>query len=212
MDSTLPKRELLVSGVRVVQPTYPPVAVRELVANALIHQDFTISGAGPMIEIFSDRIEITNPGVPLISTQRFIDLPPRSRNENLAALMRRLGMCEERGSGIDKVIFAVEVAQLPAPEFRLTDQHTQVVLYGPVPLGEMSRGDRVRAAYQHAALQFVSNKSMTNASLRRRFALTASNAATASRIISDTIDAGFIRRADGDAGSRRHAKYVPFWA
>jgi len=68
---------------------YPEIAVRELVANALIHQDFSITGAGPMVEVFGDRVEITNPGEPLIDTLRFIDEPPRSRNEMLASLMRR---------------------------------------------------------------------------------------------------------------------------
>jgi predicted HTH transcriptional regulator len=83
---------------------YPPIAVRELVANALIHQDFSITGTGPMVEIFPDRIEITNPGVPLIDVQRLLDAPPQSRNDAFATTRRRLGICEERGSGIDKVI------------------------------------------------------------------------------------------------------------
>jgi len=73
------------------------------VANGLIHQDFTINGTGPTIEVFPDRIEITNTGTPLIDTLHFIDQPPRSRNEALAAMMRRLNICEERGSGIEKV-------------------------------------------------------------------------------------------------------------
>ena len=96
---------------------FPELAVRELVANALIHQDFFVTGAGPMVEIFDDRIEITNPGEPLVDTQRFVDTPPRSRNEALASLMRRFRICEERGSGIDKVVLQVELFQLPAPLF-----------------------------------------------------------------------------------------------
>ena len=83
-------------------------------ANALIHQDFSLTGTGPTVEIFADRIEVTNPGTPLIDTLRFIDEPPQSRNETLAATMRRLNICEERGSGIDKVISQVELYQLPA--------------------------------------------------------------------------------------------------
>jgi ATP-dependent DNA helicase RecG len=50
------------------------LAVRELVANAIIHQDFSLRGTGPMIEVFTDRMEITNPGVPLVQTERFLDL------------------------------------------------------------------------------------------------------------------------------------------
>lgn len=84
--------------------------MRELVANALMHQDFFVTGAGPMVEIFEDRIEITNPGEPLVDTERFVDTPPKSRNEALASLMRRFRICEERGSGIDKVVFQVELS------------------------------------------------------------------------------------------------------
>jgi ATP-dependent DNA helicase RecG len=63
------------------------------VANALIHQDFSVTGTGPMVEVFANRMEITNPGLPLVSTQRFLDSPPRSRNEQLASFMRRVGIC-----------------------------------------------------------------------------------------------------------------------
>ncbi|MEI6219140.1 MAG: ATP-binding protein, partial [bacterium] len=108
INDQLPYNEEVGRALRKEVRMYPEIAVRELVANAIIHQDFTISGTGPMVEIFTDRIEITNPGTPLIDTLRFIDEPPRSRNEALAAIMRRLNICEERGSGIDKVIAQVE--------------------------------------------------------------------------------------------------------
>jgi ATP-dependent DNA helicase RecG len=82
---------------------YPQLAIRELVADALIHQDFNLTGTGPMVEIFPERIEITDPGSSLIDPQRIIDEPPRSRNEDLARFMRLVNICEERGSGVDKV-------------------------------------------------------------------------------------------------------------
>jgi predicted HTH transcriptional regulator len=66
------------------------------VANALIHQNFFITGAGPMVEIFDDRMEISNPGKSLLNAERFLVTPPKSRNETLSSLMRRLGVCEER--------------------------------------------------------------------------------------------------------------------
>ena len=109
INALLPSNEIIDQALRETVPMYPELAIRELVANALIHQDFFISGAGPMVEIFENRIEITNPGSPLVSTARFIDTPPRSRNETLASMMRRFGICEERGSGIDKVITQVEL-------------------------------------------------------------------------------------------------------
>jgi len=154
-------------------------------------------------------MEITNPGLPLIDTLRFIDEPPRSRNESLAALMRRMNICEERGSGIDKVISQVEAFQLPAPDFRTTPQHTVAVVFGPRSFSGMDRQDRIRACYQHACLWYVSGKPMTNSTLRGRLKIEKKNYPLASRIIRDTIDAGLIHQA---GGSRKDARYVPFWA
>lgn len=87
--------ELYIDGVRKVMPLFPETAIREVIANALIHQDFTIGGSGPVIEIYSNRVEVTNPGNSLIDTDRMLD-ERRSRNEKLASAMRELGLCEER--------------------------------------------------------------------------------------------------------------------
>jgi len=64
-----------------------------------------------MIEIFADRMEVTNRGLPLVEIDRFLDTPPRSRNESLASLLRRSDICEERGSGVDKVVQQTERAR-----------------------------------------------------------------------------------------------------
>lgn len=139
----------------------------------------------------------------------FIDEPPRSRNEPLAGLMRRMNICEERGSGIDKVIASIEEFQLPAPDFRTTSQHTVAVLFGPREFSAMDRQDRIRACYQHACLWYVSNKQITNATLRGRLKITKTNYPLASRIIRDTIDAKLIRPF---GGLGKESGYVPFWA
>ena len=62
INGLLPTNEVIGQALRRTVPMFPELAVRELVANALIHQDFSVTGAGPMVEIFADRIEITNPG------------------------------------------------------------------------------------------------------------------------------------------------------
>lgn len=126
--------------------------------------------------------------------------------------MRRVNICEERGSGIDKVILNVEAFQLPAPNFVVTERHTKVTLFSYKKFAEMDKDDRVRACYQHAGLRYVCNDRMTNASLRQRFGIDSKNYSMASRIIADTLDAGLIRRDDPESKSRKHAKYVPFWA
>jgi ATP-dependent DNA helicase RecG len=211
LNASLPHNEIIGKALRREMPMYPELAVRELVANALIHQDFSVTGSGPMIEVFSDRLEITNPGLPLVKTERFLDTPPRSRNEALASFMRRVGICEERGSGIDKVVFQTEFFQLPAPSFEAPESSTRVVLFAHKDFKDMDRADRVRACYLHACLRFVQRNPMTNSSLRERFGIEERNAAIASRIIRDTMDDGQIKPYDPNQG-KKYARYVPFWA
>ena len=155
VNGKLPTREVIGDAFRRTLADYPPLAVRELVANALLHQDFSVTGAGPMVEIFEGRIEITNPGEPLVDARRFLDRPPVLRNEALTSLMRRLDICEERGGGIDKVVAELEARQLPAPLFEVLPDATRVVLFGPKPLADMDRSERVRACYLHACLKYV---------------------------------------------------------
>lgn len=207
----LPSNEVIEKAIRKTVPIYPELAVRELVANAIIHQDFSISGTGPMIEIFADRMEITNPGEPLIAPDRFLDLPPRSRNERLAALMRRFGICEERGSGIDKVVFEIEFHQLPPPLFEAAGDSTRTVMFALQTLNQMSKTDRIRACYLHACLRYVSHQVMSNASLRARFGVEERNKATVSRLIRDAVDSGLVMPQDAKAAPKM-MRYVPYWA
>lgn len=211
INSQLPANEEITKVIRETVTMYPEDAVRELVANALIHQDFSETGTGPMVEIFDDRIEITNPGLPLITPLRFID-EYQSRNEDLASLMRRIGICEEKGSGIDRVIALSELFQLPAPEFRVLEKHTKVIMYAYKKLNDMDRQDKTRACYQHCCLRYVSNDHMTNQSLRERFKIEDQNSAIASRIIGDTLEARLIKLEDADNKSRKYTRYIPIWA
>jgi predicted HTH transcriptional regulator len=209
MDGLLPRNEHIGKAFREEHPLYPSIAIRELVANALIHQDMTVTGAGPLIEVFADRMEITNPGQPLVSPERFLDSPPRSRNEALASLMRRMRLCEEQGTGIDKVIVAVELHQLPPPDFRTEGDAVRTILFAPRRFAEMTPEERIRACYQHAALKYVSGQRMKNSTLCERFGIDPQNASQASVIIRQSLEAGLIRPADP---VHPRAGYVPFWA
>ncbi len=211
VNELLPTNEVIQKALRRDVPMYPEIAIREVVANALIHQDLTVRGAGPTVEIFDDRMEVTSPGEPLMPTDRFLDTPPRSRNEALASFMRRVGVCEERGSGIDKVVSATETFQLPAPLFEVTGGSTRVVLFGARGLAEMDSDDRIRACYQHACLRYVMREFMTNSSVRERFGIASQNSAKASRLIKEAVESGKVEADNADA-SRKHMKYVPFWA
>lgn len=207
----LPQNEVVENAIRREVKLVPEIAVRELVANALIHQDLSIAGTSVMVEIYSDRVEVSNPGEPIVPIERFID-GYQSRNERLADLMRRLGICEEKSSGIDKVVEAAEVFQLPAPDFRVGHRRTSVSIYGPRAFQDMAASDRIRACYQHCCLRHVMNQKMSNQSLRERFKLPEERAEAVSRIIRETIDLRLIKPDDPAATSKRYARYVPFWA
>ncbi len=211
INGLLPVNEVIGQALRKEVPVYPELAIRELVANALIHQDFSVTGRGPMVEIFDDRMEITNPGTPLVETARMLDTPPRSRNEGLASLMRRMGICEERGSGVDKVVFQTEFYQLPAPAFETVGDSTRSTLFAPRPLTKMDQDDRVRAVYLHACLRYVQREFMTNTSLRERFGIDPKNSATASRLIKEVLTAGAVKLHEPDAAPKLR-RYVPNWA
>jgi ATP-dependent DNA helicase RecG len=207
--SLLPQNEVIEDAIRKQIKLISADVIRELIANALIHQDFAIEGTSVMIEIYNDRVEITNPGKPVVPVERFID-GCHSRNERFAALMRKIGICEEKGSGIDRVVNVAEVYQLPAPDFRGGYDNTRVTIYGPKKFLQMDGDDRVRACYQHCALKYVMHERMTNTSLRKRFGLDPEKSSSASGVIAQTIEAGLIKRKEG--ASKKYAKYLPFWA
>lgn len=207
----LPQVEVIEDALRKEVKLVPDFVIRELVANALIHQDFTLSGSSVMIEIYSNRVDITNPGEPMVPIERFID-GYQSRNERLADLMRRMGICEAKSSGIDRVVQAAETFHLPAPDFRTDFRRTSVTIYGPQRFEEMDRNDRVRSCFQHCALMWVMSEKMTNQSLRGRFNLPEKKASVVSQVIAATIEAGLIKADDSVGGSRKYARYLPFWA
>ncbi len=210
INSQLPANEEIGKALRTDSRMYPEIAIRELVANALIHQDLTEKGF-PMVEVFTDRIEISNPGTPLVTPERFIDAY-LSRNEKLADIMRRMGFCEEKGSGLDKVIAYNELFQLPPINVIVAENRTRVSMYGYKTLNELDKKEKIRACYQHACLKHVSNEKMTNQSLRERFKIEDRNYSIASRIIRDALEEKVIKEDDPESKSRKYASYIPIWA
>jgi predicted HTH transcriptional regulator len=126
--------------------------------------------------------------------------------------MRRMGICEEKSSGIDQVVQCAELYQLPAPDFRVMQKRTLVTVYGPRDFDDMDREARIRACYQHCALKWVMSERMTNQSLRERFLVSESKSALISQVIAATIEANLIKPDEKVGTSRRFARYLPFWS
>lgn len=213
LNRVLPHSEVIQQSLRVNVAVYPDIALRELIANALIHQDFTVTGAGPMVEIFDDRIEITNPGalLPGKKPDRLIGTTPESRNEKLASSFRRFRICEERGTGFQKVVQAIELFGLPPLAMAPQENAFRVTLGAPRKFTDMAMPERVEACYQHAVLQFVSSQTLTNTTLRQRFQLHEKYRNQITNLIGEAVDAGRIKRKDAGSGNK-FAEYVPYWA
>lgn len=208
LQMLLPREESFTDGIRKEYCAYPEIILRELIPNALIHQDFIIKGQQPRIEIFDDRIEIMNAGEPLVPTNRFLDMAPISRNESLARMMHKLRICEERGSGIDRVLEAIERRRLPALVIRSENSSLTVTVYLYKAWEQLSKEDKVNLCYQHCCyLYYLENKSMSNQSLRERFGIKEMNHAVVSRVISDARKAKLIKGISENA-----KKYIPFGA
>src|SRR6185437_9939790 len=202
INSQLPMNEIIGKALRREVRMYPELVIREVVANALIHQDLEQTGSSIMVEIYSDRIEFRNPGQPLIEAERFVD-EDCSRNEGLADVMRLIGICEKKGSGIDKVVSETESYQLPAHDVRITTSCTTVVLFSYREFKLMDNADRLRACYLHCCLKYVSNERMTNQSLRERFKLddTPAKSAIVSQIIANSVEQGEVKPDDPSTAS-----------
>ena len=209
IEALLPTKEIIDGALRRTDSAFPKVALREAIANALIHQDFSISGTGIVIEIFTDRIEITNPGIPLVDIARIIDNPAKSRNERLAALMRKLRMCEELGTGWDRMVISCEMQQLPTPQINIYEENTKVTLFSKREFFDMPMLDKLWACYTHACVKYIQGEFLTNSSLRERFGLEESSAASISRLIKEACERKYIKKLEDTAP--KHIKYIPHW-
>ena len=212
IEALLPSSEDIVGGIRTSYSEFPDIAIREILANALIHQDFSISGAGPLVEIFDNRIEVTNPGLPLVAIERIVDNPPRSRNEKLANLLRNLRICEELGTGWDKIIISCEFCNLPAPLINAYDGgSTKVTVFSHRSFSDLSLDEKLWSCYLHCCIKYVQGESLTNKSLRTRFGLPDSSTASISRLIGAAVSKKLIKLADPSTAPR-YMKYIPSWA
>lgn len=213
LKALLPSSEVIKNALRTETCIYPEIALRELIANALVHQDFTIKGNSVMVEIFANRIEISNPGrlLPSKKIDRLIGTNPESRNDLLASAMRRYKICEERGSGLIKAVNAIELFGLPPLSFEQGENYFKVTMFTPKVFADMTPAERVEACYQHATLKYLSGGAMTNTTLRERLKVSEKSRSMISRVIKEALDIGKIKLKNPDNPSVKFAEYVPYW-
>jgi len=210
--SQIPEPEVITKIYREQKIIYPERAIREIVANALIHQDCEIDGMRPIIEIYKNHIEISNPGSCLVDPKKIIESVPKARNERMVDIMRRLKICEIRGSGIDRAIGAIEFLQLPAPKFENSDDAFNSYLYAFRPFEKLTIEEKLRALHQHVTLLYIKQQFATNTSLRLRFGLSEKKGWAISKLVTSAKDFDLIKNFDPKSTSRKYTKYVPMWA
>jgi predicted HTH transcriptional regulator len=211
--SSIPSSEVLDGAFRRIEYSYPEAAVRELLSNVVMHQDLSDTTAGPTVGIYENRIEFSNPGIPLVPIERLLNARPRTRNPLLVDIMRQMDLCEEDGTGWDIAVDACESANLPAPQAECDeDLGTKVTLFCGRAFQRMTKAERMNAVYWHACLLYAQGESMSNQTLRERFGLDGSrkNVVAVSRLIRECVDRELVREEDEDA-SDKFRRYIPYW-
>ncbi|VTU46756.1 hypothetical protein SRS16P3_00468 (plasmid) [Variovorax sp. SRS16] len=137
-----------------------------------------------------------------------IGTTPESRNEKLASSFRRYRICEERGTGFQKIVRTIELFSLPPLVLAPQENAFRVTISVPRKFTDMSMTERIEACYQHAALQYLSSQTLTNTTLRERFKLNEKQRNQVTNLISDAVGAGRIKRKDLGAG-KKFAEYIP---
>ena len=112
---------------------YPYPAIREAIANAVIHRDYWQAGSRAQVAIYADRIEVESPGglLPPITVETLGHTPPVWRNPDLARLLHRLGYIEQFGTGIERMRRDMRAHGLPEPRFEAGPGWFRVAFRGP---------------------------------------------------------------------------------
>lgn len=116
----LVKRTSGLEGARRVEKTIiPDFVLREVLVNAIVHRDYSITGSSIKINIFDDRMEVISPGV-LFGNLDISDLGKgvsESRNRRMVRIFRKMGFMEELGTGISRIYRLYQESHLKTPQF-----------------------------------------------------------------------------------------------
>lgn len=209
-QNLVPHQEKISNVYRETEYAISPVVIREMIANMLIHQDLSDSGMNPMVEVFQNRIEVSGPGAMSISIDRIIDSAPHCRNEKLASFLRRIHICEERGSGFDRIEEALSLKKLPSLIPMSNDDFTRVIVKWGEAFAEWSLDDKLKTVYYYICFCYVNNEKVSNSLLRERLGIPEKNKAIVSRLVNEAIKRNLIKIEDETVGAKSR-RYIPYW-
>jgi len=132
-------------------PQLPYEALREALINAVIHRDYFEKGANVMVEMFGDRIEITNPGglVKGLTPENFGKIS-MLRNPGIANLFQRIDYIEKMGTGIERIRRALKEAKVPQVQYELMPSFVKAVFQRPEEVSEIATQEKTQEAQVEA--------------------------------------------------------------
>ena len=127
-DARVEEDEIQVGLFRVPIPTFDKRAFREALVNALTHRDYTRLGA-VHVRLEADGLVISNPGsfVEGVTVENLLVVEPKPRNPSLADAIKRIGLAERTGRGVDLIYQGLLRYGRPEPDYSRSDSTTVVV-------------------------------------------------------------------------------------
>ena len=186
------------------KPLYPRRALREALANAICHRDYTIIGGSIWIAIFDDRVEISsNGGLPDGISISDLKIAYKSvlRNPIIARTFYRRGLIEQWSRGTQQIVKLCVEAGLPEPRYEEITNSVFVSLYSdnlpefPSSLSEVQR-EVLGIIYRDGSMRVSDISESLSSSFHIR---------TIQRAISDLIDKGLVETIGH--GKKSHYRY-----
>jgi ATP-dependent DNA helicase RecG len=192
---------------------YPQAVLREAVVNAVAHRNYEEEGAKVVVEVFSDRVVISSPGMPpgnqnvaRINSGR---ARSRLRNPLIVQGLNLMELMDERGSGITRMRSEMQQQGLPFPVFSLNEDEFTVTLHSKTDKEEKEETEDTPPAVESITdrqneilRRAISKGSITTAECVRELGIVKD---TAWRDIKDLMEKGFLRKE----GTGRSSRYVP---
>ena len=152
----------------------PEDALKEALINAIVHRDYYDKGARTMVEVFNDRVVITNPGglISSIPPEKFGTMS-RTRNPLIFGLFERIRLVEYVGSGVMRMCESMKEENLPAPDFGLEGMFSITLIRPILAENEMVREFDELSDNQKFILKIIDrNKSITTYEIGEKLSIT----------------------------------------
>lgn len=179
-------------------PSYDETSLREVITNSVVHRDYKQLHQPVKIAMFTDRIEVENPGGLLPGLTPLNLLHKRAwRNETIANLMVKLGLGEMDGQGIDRIYGVIRRLKVPAPMIQDEQRTFKIILSAPKAYEDYTPVEKRMTSL----ILFLLEQEIDNESLRNALGIDATKAST---LLKDLVQEGMISRT---TKSMKFAKY-----